>query len=111
MRFALLLYEDDADRVAKTADEVAECIAYAGAMEKAGILMGGERLRPADEAVRVRIAAGRTQVLDGPYVEAKEQLGGLHLIDVPDLDAALAWAARAPTARNGRVEVRPLWTD
>jgi hypothetical protein len=48
-------------------------------------------------------------VLDGPYVDSKEQLGGYYLIDVPDLDAALSWAARCPGAGHGVVEVRPIW--
>jgi hypothetical protein len=109
MKFALLLYEDDAERVTKSDDEVAACLAYAAAMEKAGILLGGERLRPADAAVTVRIGDGATRVLDGPYAEAKEQLGGFHLIDVPDLDSALAWARRSPSAQRGRVEVRAIW--
>ncbi len=110
MRFALLLYEDDAERVAKTDDEVAVCLAYAEAMEKAGILVGGERLRPARSATTVRVSDGARRVLDGPYAESKEQLGGFHLIDVPDLDSALAWARRCPTAQRGRVEVRAIWS-
>jgi hypothetical protein len=109
MRYALLLYEDDEERVAKTDAEVGECLAYAAAMEKAGILVSGERLRPAWSATTVQVAGERTQVLDGPYAEAKEQLGGFHIIDVPDLDAALAWARRCPSAVRGRVEVRPIW--
>jgi hypothetical protein len=57
----------------------------------------------------VRIEGGQTQVLDGPYAETKEQLGGYYMIDVPDLDQALAWAARCPGASHGIVEVRPVW--
>ena len=110
MKFALLLYEDDAERVAKSDEEVSACLAYAAAMEKAGILVGGERLRPAQSAATVRIADGGTRVLDGPYAEAKEQLGGFHLIEVPDLDTALAWARRSPSAQRGRVEVRAIWS-
>ena len=109
MQFVLLLYEDDRERLAKTDEEVGVCIAYQEAMRKAGILVGGERLRPALEAATVRVTAARSQVLDGPYVEAKEQLGGFHLIDVPDRETALDWAARCPSARKGRVEVRELW--
>ena len=108
MKYALLLYEDDAERVAKTEEEVARCVAYAEAMAKAGILVGGERLRPAWSATTVHVAEDRTHLLDGPYAEAKEQLGGFHVIDVPDLDAALEWAAQCPSARRGRVEVRPI---
>jgi len=109
VKFALLLYEDDTERVAKRDDDVAVCLAYADAMEKAGILLGGERLRPAWTATTLRAADRGERVLDGPYAEAKEQLGGFHLIDVPDLDTALAWARRCPTAQRGRVEVRAIW--
>jgi hypothetical protein len=52
---------------------------------------------------------GKSQVLDGPYVDSKEQLGGYYVIDVPDLDAALSWAARCPGAGHGVIEVRPSW--
>ena len=62
-----------------------------------------ERRRP-----QVRTRNDKTQVLDGPYAETKEQLGGFHIIEVADLDAALSWAARSPTALHGVVEVRPL---
>jgi hypothetical protein len=106
---ALLLFEDDEKRVAKTSEEVGVCVAYAEAMAKAGVLVGGERLQPAWNAATVRIRGDHREVLDGPYAEAKEQLGGLHLIDVPDLETALAWAARCPSALAGRVEVRPVW--
>lgn len=109
MKFVLLLYEDDAQRLAKSAAEVGECLAYQEAMEKAGVLVGGERLRPAEEASTLHAAEGRTHVHDGPYAETKEQLGGFHVIDVPDLESALAWAARCPSTRKGRVEVRPIW--
>jgi hypothetical protein len=109
MQYVLLLYEDDAQREAKTEAEVASCLAYAEAMRKAGILVGGERLRPARTAAAVRVGDGGTRVADGPYAETKEQLGGFHVIDVPDLDTALAWAARCPSARRGAVEVRPIW--
>jgi hypothetical protein len=109
MEYALLLFEDDEKRVEKAPAEVGVCVAYAEAMAKAGILLGGERLRPAGNATTVRIRGDRREVLDGPYAEAKEQLGGFHLIDVPDLETALTWAARCPSAVAGRVEVRPVW--
>jgi hypothetical protein len=57
----------------------------------------------------VRVVNGKSEVLDGPYADTKEQLGGFYLIEVPDLDAALAWAARCPGAGRGRIEVRPVW--
>jgi hypothetical protein len=109
MKYLLLIYEDDAERVANMDERMPTCAAYAQAMAKAGIYVCGERLRAASSTTSVRVAAGKTQVVDGPYVEAKEQLGGFHIIDVPDLDTALAWAARCPSASRGVVEVRPVW--
>jgi hypothetical protein len=82
--------------------------AFGDAMDKAGVLVGHNALKPTSAATSVRIRDGKTEVLDGPYAESKEQLGGYHMIDVPDLDAALSWAARCPTALHGTVEVRPI---
>jgi hypothetical protein len=82
--------------------------AYMQAMQNAGVLKSSGGLHPASSATTVRVRNDKTQVLDGPYADTKEQLGGFHIIDVPDLDAALSWAARSPTALHGVVEVRPL---
>lgn len=109
MKFLLLIYEDDAERIEKMGERMPHCAAYVEAMKKAGIYLAGERLRAVSSTTSVRVAGGRTQVVDGPYAEAKEQLGGFHMIDVPDLDSALAWAARCPSASRGTVEVRPVW--
>lgn len=109
MKFMLLIYEDDADRVKNMDERMPHCAAYAEAMKKAGIYVVGERLRSVEATTTVRTLDGRTHVMDGPYAEAKEQLGGFHVIDVPDLDTALAWAARCPSASRGVVEVRPVW--
>ena len=73
------------------------------------MIRGGERLRPTSEATTVRVKNGKTEVLDGPYADTKEQLGGYYMIDVPDLDAALSWAAKCPGASKGTMEVRPIW--
>jgi hypothetical protein len=82
--------------------------AYMEAMAKAGVLRSTQGLQPTAAATTVRVVNDKAQVLDGPYADSKEQLGGFHVIDVPDLDAAIAWAARSPTALHGVVEVRPL---
>jgi hypothetical protein len=82
--------------------------AYMEAMTKAGVLKSSNGLKPTASATTVRVANGKTQVLDGPYAETKEQLGGFHIIEVADLDAAISWAARSPTALHGVVEVRPV---
>jgi hypothetical protein len=83
--------------------------AYTEALKNAGVLTGVNRLQPTSTAMTVRIANGKSQVLDGPYADSKEQLGGYYIIDVPDLDAAISWANRCPAASHGVVEVRPLW--
>lgn len=109
MKYMLLIYEDDAARVAHMDEWMPHCSAYVQAMVKAGVYVAGDRLRGADTATSVRVVAGSPVVVDGPYAEAKEQLGGYHVIDVADLDTALEWAARCPSAARGTVEVRPLW--
>ncbi|MFZ0580110.1 MAG: YciI family protein [Candidatus Acidiferrales bacterium] len=82
--------------------------AFMEAMSKAGVLKDSRGLYSATAATTVRVANGKPQVLDGPYADSKEQLGGFHIIEVPDLDAAIAWATRSPTALHGVVEVRPV---
>jgi hypothetical protein len=82
--------------------------AFMEAMTKAGVLLSSGGLYPTSSATTVRVANEKTQVADGPYADTKEQLGGFHIIEVPDLDAAISWAARSPTALHGSVEVRPL---
>ena len=109
MQYMLLIYENDDERVEKMDDRMPTCAAYAEAMKKAGIYICGERLRSASATTSVRVVDGKTHVVDGPYAEAKEQLGGFHIIDVPDLDTALVWAARCPSANRGTVEIRPVW--
>lgn len=83
--------------------------AYTEALKKAGVVRSSNRLRPGSTATTVRVRDGKTEVLNGPFIETREELGGYYLIDVPDLDTALSWAARCPGAGHGSVEVRPVW--
>jgi hypothetical protein len=82
--------------------------AYMEAMTKAGVLRLSHGLYQTSAATTVRVSNGKAQVLDGPYAETKEQLGGFHIIEVPDLDSAITWASRSPTSLHGVVEVRPV---
>src|SRR5256885_14240306 len=113
MKYMLLIYRNEAEMLGAKKEAVEQVTgaygAYTEALKKAGILVGGERLQPSTAATSVRVASGKSKVLDGPYAETKEQLGGYYMIDVPDLDAALSWAARCPGAGLGTIEVRPLW--
>ncbi|MFI4986253.1 MAG: YciI family protein [Alphaproteobacteria bacterium] len=113
MKYMLLIYSDEAAMQAAGKAEAEEMMAaygaYTEAMTKAGVMAGANRLQPSASSTTVRVANGKTQVLNGPYAEAKEQLGGYYIIEAPDLDAALSWAARCPGASHGVVEVRPIW--
>jgi len=113
MQYLLMVYGNEAamkDRSKEELDRVLGAFtAYTEAVKSAGVLVGSNRLRPISTATTVRVADGKTQVLNGPYAETREQLGGYYLIDVPDLDAALSWAARCPATEYGTVEVRPIW--
>lgn len=81
---------------------------YTRALHEAGVLVGGVGLHEAATATTVRLRGGNRLLTDGPWVESKEELIGFYLLDVPGLDEALDWAARAPHVRIGTVEVRPV---
>jgi hypothetical protein len=83
--------------------------AYTEAMIQAGVMVGGNRLHPSSTATTIRSPGGKSQVLDGPYAETKEQLAGYYIVEAPDLDTALSWAERCPGAATGAMEVRPIW--
>jgi hypothetical protein len=113
MEYMLMIYSDPDGWAKLTPAQAAEGLAaygaYHDALTKAGVLKASARLRPGNTATTVRLQSGKTQVLDGPFIETREQLGGYFRIDVPDLDSALSWAARCPGAAHGTVEVRPVW--
>ena len=113
-QYLLMLYANENHWPTMTSAEQAQAQAayraYTEALTNAGVLKGSNRLRPTSTATTVHVANGQSQVLDGPYIDSKEQLGGYYLIEVADLDAALSWAARCPCASHGNVEVRPVWS-
>jgi len=113
MEYLLLIHSDEKAMQGYTQEETGSVLAAYGAYMKAiadaGVIKGGQRLHPTSTATTVRVKNGKTSVLNGPYAEVKEQLGGYFLIDAPDLDAAISWAARCPGAQYGAIEVRPIW--
>ena len=113
MQYLLMLYANEVawPKMTKAEQEqgVAAYMAYGEALSKAGVLKGSNRLQPSTTATTVRLTDGKPQVLDGPFADSKEQIGGYYLIDAADLDAAISWAARCPGAGHGVVEVRPIW--
>lgn len=113
MEYLLLLYANENGwnslTPAQQQQGAAAYKAYTEALQKSGALKGSNRLQPTSTATTVRNDNGKAQVLDGPYADSKEQLGGYYLIEASDLDAAIAWANRCPGASHGTVEVRPVW--
>jgi hypothetical protein len=81
---------------------------FTQALQDEGAMVAGDALHPTDAATTVRVREGETLLTDGPFAETKEALGGYYIVDVPDLDSALKWAARIPSAPYGSVEVRPV---
>lgn len=112
MQYILMNYTPTSDH--PSADAVKDAAAgdlwgaYTQALIDAGVLVGGEALHPSSSATTLRVHSDGRDVQDGPYAATKEQLGGFYVIDVPNLDAALEWAARNPAAASGAVEVRPV---
>lgn len=93
---------------AQREEGIAAYLAYTEALKKAGAFKGSNRLESTVTAATVRTVDGKHHVLDGPYADSKEQIGGYFLIEAPDLDAAIAWAARCPASGHGVVEVRQV---
>ena len=113
MDYMLMFYEPPHDFKARGDTPEGEAywggwMAYVGALYGSGTVKSGAGLEPPATATTLRISSGKRKVQDGPFADAKEQLGGFFVIDVPDLDTALEWAARAPCAATGGVEVRPV---
>ena len=112
MQYMLLIYGNEEARAQATKEQMGQMmsayVAYTEAMKTAGVYQSGNPLQGSSTATTVRAPDGKTKVLNGPYAESKEQLGGYYLIDAPDLDSALSWAARCPGAQFGAIEVRPI---
>lgn len=109
MKYILLVHHPrDTFDAPKDPADVAAGRAYGAALHAAGIFVAGAGLESPENATSVSVRDGKRQVQDGPYAETKEFLAGFVIIDVPDLDAALEWAARNPAAAQTSIEVRPL---
>jgi len=115
MKYVMLIYETPPNLESRKDPGhdpyVAAWKAYHKALVAAGAFVGGAPLKDMATATTVRLRDGKRHVQDGPFAEAKEQLGGFTILDVPSLDAALEWAARCPATAYGAVEVRPIDAD
>ncbi|HET9441184.1 MAG TPA: YciI family protein [Longimicrobiales bacterium] len=107
MRYLILIYENEATTTHDEA-EFQKWMQYTDDLKASGCYLGGEALHPTSSATTVRVKNGKRVVTDGPFAETKEQLGGFYLVDCKDLDEALKWAEKIPSADRGPVEVRPI---
>lgn len=111
MRYVLLIYGDE-PTTPPTQEETDAMMAawweYDAAVKDSGAYVAADALQPSSTATTVRVKDDERIVTDGPFAETQEILGGFYVIDVPDLDAALDWAAKCPGARSGTMEVRPV---
>ncbi len=114
MRYTLLLHYPELTAEQLDPEALAEgrraFQVYANALDDAGILASAEVLQQSDATTTVTLVGGELVVQDGPFADTKEQLGGVFVIDVADLDAAIEWAKRAPSVSWGHVEIRPTAT-
>ncbi|MEO8539620.1 MAG: YciI family protein [bacterium] len=113
MRYMLLIYTNEAtDAKAGTPEADARMAGYMAFGEEAGaagVILAGDRLEPVSAARTVRIRDGKTVSADGPFAETKEQLGGYYIIESKSVEEAAAWGAKLPGAKDGSIEVRPIW--
>jgi hypothetical protein len=113
MQYLLMIYQNEVDYgkidAATGKKMMEEYGAFTQSIIQSGNFKAGDRLQPTSTATTVRLREGKILTTDGPFAETREQLGGYYLIEARDLDAALAIAARIPSARMGSIEVRPIW--
>ena len=112
MKYILLIYENEQRWLKATQDEITAVIeahrTYGEELTQAGVLRGGAELQPTTTATTVRFGGSTPRTMDGPFAETKEHLGGYYVIEVDDLDQAIAWAEKMPGMETGCVEIRPL---
>lgn len=112
MKYALLIYAAEKDWTSMSPEEQGrvynEYMAYTIELRKSGKMLACQPLDPTSTATTIRVRNGKAVATDGPFAETKEQLGGVYVVDVKDLDEAMAWAAKIPDARAGSIEIRPL---
>jgi hypothetical protein len=112
MKYALLIYAAEKDWDRRSPEEQKriydEYWAYTTELKKSGKMLSCEPLDPTTTATTIRVREGKTIPTDGPFADTKEQLGGIYVVDVKDLNEAIAWASKIPDARNGSIEIRPL---
>jgi hypothetical protein len=110
MQFLALIYNTEGEDDVDFDTLIGQYHAFGEEATAAGVMAGGNALQPVSTATSVCVREGNSVVTDGPFAETKEQLGGYYLLECKDLDEALKWAAKIPSARYGTIEVRPIMT-
>ena len=112
MQYMILIYADPAREPTYGTKDFEDWYAGFAALNRKlnsdGVKWSGDGLHGVDAATSVRVRNGKVETMDGPFAETKEHLGGYYIVDVPDLDTALKYAAAVPSVTFGTVEVRPL---
>ena len=114
MKYMLLMYANEAIAPKFTPQEqqtvMKDWQAYMQEAASAGVLLDNNGLLPTTNATTVRVRDGKSLTTDGPFAETHEQLGGFSVLECKDLDEAIRWAEKIPTAKYGSIEIRPLWS-
>jgi hypothetical protein len=114
MQYLLLIYGNETEEAKRSPAEndalMADYGVFTRSIVESGAMVGANRLRPTSDATTVRIRDGKTLVTDGPFAETREALGGYYLVEARNLDEATEIAARIPSAKDGSIEVRPVWS-
>lgn len=108
MQFLALIYNSEGTDDVEMEELMSQYRAFGEEAGAAGVIVSGNALQPVSTATSVQVRKGQSHLVDGPFAETKEQLGGYYLLECQNLDEALKWAAKIPTARYGTIEVRPV---
>ena len=110
MKYLLLMYAKENVMPENAAELYESWTAYLQEAKAAGVLLSNNGVAPESSATTVRIRDAKTLITDGPFAETHEQLGGYSLLECANLDEAIHWAEKIPTAKYGSIEIRPLWS-
>ncbi|MEJ2150293.1 MAG: YciI family protein [Chloroflexota bacterium] len=114
MKYMLLMYWNQSETPELPPEEQQAAaqawFAYLEEAKAAGVLLDNNGLAPAASATTVRVRDGKTLVIDGPFAETHEQMGGYFVLNCADIDEAIKWAEKIPAAQYGSIEIRPLWS-
>jgi hypothetical protein len=115
MKYMLLMYANEAESSKLTPEELTVIqqawFAYMAEARAAKVLVANGGLQPITTATTVRVRNGKSLITDGPFAETHEQFGGYSVLECDDLDEAIRWAEKIPTAKYGSIEIRPLWSE